>query len=290
LEFAKNEIENAFHNNLLNKKEEKMRTYYYWVDEHYKVKFIRDDEQKALQQYTQDAHDRKRWASKVHPIQIFCTNTYITKKKNKIISFDIRNKFQKNGNIYYTSFLEKMLRKNLEFPNQVHDVLGVKIIVNEAEDIPKIIDELETFLGGSSTRKKEKNHLNKFGKRKLNKYSSEEYFVWKAVYDVALPHPSINKVKDMIELTDKNNKELLQYLNDRIEYFINNPRDFVLEVQIQDLKSYLLSMGNGSLPHHDNLKMTQIKENTFFKLFPVEIYKKELWQLKEEILNGKKQL
>ena len=76
---------------------------------------------------------------------------------NEILHMEIRNKFGNKGNISYVSYIEKMIRKNLEFPNQVHDTIGVKIVVEREDQIQGIIRDLESFLGGSSTRKMEKN-------------------------------------------------------------------------------------------------------------------------------------
>jgi hypothetical protein len=225
----------------------------------------------------------KKLASKVYDMQVFKTTPFLTKQNNKILHFEIRNKFKIGGEIKLTSVVEKMIRKNLEFPNQVHDIIGLKIIVPDINDIAKVIDELEIFLGGSSTRKREKNIVDKTGKRKLSEQSTGEYFVWKAIYDVALSHPSIKKVRETIKFVDKNTTAY-KMLNDRIKFFKNNPRDFVVEVQIQDLKSYILSETTGSIPQHAMLKMAQIKENSFYKFFPIEIYKTDLWKLKEKIL------
>jgi hypothetical protein len=282
LDFAVKTIKDAFFKNLY-KKYDKEKTYYFWADEFYKLHFSKS-EKDAKDQYVKSCERRKKLASEIYDMQIFNAKPFITKQKNKIIHFEIRNKFIRYNKLNYSSIIEKMIRKNLEFPNQMHDIIGLKIVVNESEDIPKIIDELETFLGGSSTRKKEKNSFNKFGKKLLNKHTFGEYTVWKAIYDIPLPHPSINKVKEVMRIT-KDNPQAQEFLKKRIAYFINNPRDFVVEVQIQDLKSYLLSIAKGSIPHHDNLKMTQIKENTFYKLFPMEVYKEELWELKKKILN-----
>lgn len=285
LEFATLEIENAFMNNL-KEDELKPKRYYFWADHHYKS-FFTDDEGEALAKYELACEMRGKFASKVHEIQTFESRPFITKSGIKILNFEIRNKMIRDGKEYFTSIIEKMIRKNLEFPNQVHDIIGLKIVVPEEEDIPKLIDELETFLGGSSTRKKEKNVQNKFGKRLLNKFSSGEYFVWKAIYDVALPHPSINKVLEILAKVKDKDSEVFDMLSKRIEFFKNNPRDFVVEVQIQDLSSYILSNTKGSIPHHSIMKMSQIKENSFFKLFPRDVYEAELLLLKHELLNPK---
>ncbi|MFW6285635.1 MAG: hypothetical protein ACOC16_00525 [Nanoarchaeota archaeon] len=282
LDFAMEKIKKALVTHLY-KKKNRNKIYFFWADESYKLNLFTREKQ-AIKNYVKTCKKRQALASKIYDMQIFQTKSFSTKHNNKIVNIALRNKLKRDTQISYTSVVEKMIRKNLEFPNQIHDIIGLKIVADNSEDIPSLIDELENFLGGSSTRKREKNSFKKFGKKLLNKYSSGEYTVWKAVYDIAVPNPSINKIKEIVDLTQ--NKTIKSFLNERINYFYNNPKDFVVEVQIQDLKSYLLSAAKGSLPFHDNLKMTQIKENTFYKLFPVEIYKSEFVKLKSKILSN----
>jgi hypothetical protein len=198
---------------------------------------------------------------------------------------EIRNKFESTEDPSYTSYVEKMVRKNLEFPNQIHDAIGVKIVVNTEEEIPRIISDLESFLGGSSTRKMEKNSYHQFGREALSEYSSKEYFVWKAIYDITLPHPSITQIKRLREIAG-NEKLAQEELTKQIQYLTNNPRDFVIEVQLQDIKSYLLSKAKGSPTEHARLKMNQIRSSSFYKLFPKEIFQEEVNRLKVKILYG----
>ena len=220
---------------------------------------------------------------KIYPLQVFEYTPYRTLFNSRILHIEFRNKLRNQDRLYYTSFVEKMLRKNLEFPNEVHDILGIKIVVMNEDQIPQLVTDIQTFLGGSSTRKKEKNTLYKFGKRKLGKYSSDEYFVWKAIYDITLPHPSIDKIKKIIKLTEKNNTAQVE-LRRWLKYFKERPLDFVVEVQLQDINSYLLSIARGSNTEHTVLKQNQILGNSFYKLFPKEIYEKKLILLRKKIL------
>jgi hypothetical protein len=283
IDFALNEIGNAFLSNLL-KEKGPPETYYYWADHQYNLNYCKE-KNKAEKNYIISTLKRQKLASQIYPLQVFKSLQIFTKQNNLILHFEIRNKFKKKGEINYTSAVEKIIRKNLEFPNQIHDVIGLKLVVKESSQISKLIKELESFLGGSSTRKREKNAFNKFGKRKLTKHSSGEYSVWKAIYDIALPHPTISKIREAIGLIENENGAK-EFLLEIIKDYMENPRYFIAEVQVQDLKSYLLSNTKGSIPHHSMLKLAQIKENTFHKLFPVEIYKKTLWELKERILNS----
>ncbi|NQV00417.1 MAG: hypothetical protein HQ538_06785 [Parcubacteria group bacterium] len=257
---------------------------YLWIDHKNKIQYTKDKD-KAKHFYSKEIIARKELALDVHPMQNLNYHTFETHSGNQIINFECRNKFKKNDQIYYASFIEKMIRKNLEFPDQIHDIIGIKIIVKREDDIEKIIYDLENFLGGSSTRKREKNTYHKFNKRILNKYSSDDYYVWKAIYDITLSHSSVEQVKKLIAMTNDNKKAQLE-LEKRLKYFLNNPQDFVIEVQLQDLETYLLSITRGSPTDHRLLKMSQIRNSSFYKLFPQEIYESEVMNLKLQILNN----
>jgi len=261
------------------------KLYYLWLDATNKVVF-NDSAPRARLLYNAEMKKRQRLALDIHPLQTCQCHPFKTSSGNQIIHLEHRNKFCRNGRLSYASFIEKLMRKNLEFPNQVHDTIGLKMIVESEDEIPQIIADLEMFLGGSSTRKREKNTYHRFDIRKLGDQASKDYFVWKAVYDIALPHPSLEQIQDMISIT-KNNKVAQSALNSRLRYHLKNPQDFVVEVQLQDLKSYLLIVAKGSPTEHALLKMRQIRSNSFYKFFPKEIYESDVLDLKLEILRGK---
>jgi hypothetical protein len=227
--------------------------------------------------------DRSSLALDTYEMQTFECCPFLTINRNRVLHMEIRNKFKVSDQTSYTSFIEKMLRKNLEFPNQVHDVIAVKLILESEREIAHIIHDLESFLGGTSTRKQEKTTYHKFGRRILAKYSSKDYFVWKAIYDITLPHPSLEAMERLLDIT-KGNEAAQKELRLRLQYLINNPRDFVIEVQLQDIESHLQSIARGSPTEHALLKKNQIRSNSFYKLFPEEIYKDELIKLKESML------
>ena len=260
------------------------KSYYLWLDAANRVVF-NDSVQRARLLYNAEIKKRQKLALDVYPLQTCQCYSFKTSSGNQIIHLKHRNKFIRNGHLSYTSFIEKLFRKNLEFPNQVHDTIGIKMIVESENKIPRVINDLEMFLGGSSTRKREKNTYHRFDIRKLGDYASRDYFVWKAVYDIALPHPSFEQVQRMISVT-KSNKTTQTGLS-RLRYYIKNPQDFVIEVQLQDLKSYLLSVAKGSPTEHALLKMRQIRSNSFYKFFPHEIYEADVADLKLKILKGK---
>ncbi len=257
--------------------------YYLWLNAKRKVEFS-PDRQQARSAYEKDLERRRRQACKLYPLQRFVCHPLSTPAGHQILHMEIRNKFRRQGALCYASYVEKMIRKNLEFPNQVHDTIGVKIVVERERQIPGIIRDLESFLGGSSTRKMEKNTYHRFGRRRLSEYSSPEYFVWKANYDIALPHPSISHIKKLLRLT-RGNRDAQRELRHRLEYYVNHPSDFVIEVQLQDIKSYLLSIAKGSSTAHTWLKMNQIRSNSFYKFFPREIYERDVTRLKFRLLD-----
>lgn len=281
INFALEEIKHVFQQGL-GLTSQDTESCFLWIDEADRVKFV-EDLDKAEIEYKDAVITRNSIAKPIYPMQIFEYTPHKTKFNSRILHIEYRNKFIKAGEISYTSFIEKMIRKNLEFPNQVHDVLGIKMVVRNEDEIPQLIKDLATFLGGNTTRKKEKNSFQKFGKRSLSKYSSKDYFVWKAIYDIALPHPSIFQVSKIVQLAGKNTG-LQKELMNRLRYFKNRPQDFVVEVQIQDLNSHLLSIAKGSPTDHAFLKMNQIRSNSFYKFFPQEIYEPVCRKLRKDML------
>jgi hypothetical protein len=275
------EVWKALRKRLVHAEGEKL-VYYFWLNDRKKVQFC-SDAKTAKEGCGADMGKRERLALDTYGMQTFECYPFLTFNGNRVLHMEIRNKFKVNGQRSYTSFVEKMLRKNLEFPNQVHDVIAVKIVVESERGIANIIHDLESFLGGTSTRKQEKNTYHKFGRRILTKYSSKDYFVWKAIYDITLPHPSLEAVERLLDVT-KDNEAAQKELNSRLQYFINTPRDFVIEVQLQDMESHLQSIAKGSPTEHALLKKNQIRSNSFYKFFPEEIYKDELMRLKERML------
>jgi len=277
------DISNALDKRLGTKMGKKI-PYYFWLDSSNKVIFY-NDRRLAESAYAKDAGERKKLALEVYPMQEFECHSFRTRRGNEILHMCIRNKFKKNGDKCFSSFVEKMVRKNLAFPNQVHDVIGLKVVVEKEDEIKKIIHEFESFLGGSSTRKNEINTYHKFGKKQLGRHSSKDYFVWKAIYDITLSHPSLEQIKRLLDLT-KDNKDAQKELKERYKFCVDNPKDFVIELQLQDIKSHLQSIAMGSHTEHLLLKKNQVRSDSFYKFFPKEIYEKEINNLKIRILEN----
>lgn len=259
-------------------------SYYLWLDRTNRVIF-NGNRVRAKLLYNLAAKKRKQLALDVYPLQICQCDSFRTNSGNKVVHFEFRNKFKRASCTTYTSFIEKMFRKNLEFPSQIHDTVGVKLVVESEKDIPKIVTDLENFLGGSSTRKRQKDTYHRFDQRKMSAHSAEEYTVWKAIYDIALVNSSVDQIKGMMKVIG-GQSEAKKELEKHLRYFLGKPQDFVVEVQLQDLNSYLLSIAKGSVTDHTLLKTRQFRSNSFYKFFPQEIYEPEILQLKQDILNN----
>jgi hypothetical protein len=262
----------------------KRNVFHFWINHENRVQ-INGDREQARRMHEEDTRLRLERMLPAFPLQTFECHPFQSPLGNNILMLSVRSKFRLNGELSYTSFIEKMLRKNLEYPDQVRDTIGVRLIVVTEDDVEKTIQELESFLGGTSTRKQEKNTFHKFGKRVLSRYSSDEYFVWKAIYDMPLPHPSIKNTELMLTKTE--DPVMRRELASSLQYYIEHPRDFVIEVQLQDLKSYLQSIVKGSPTEHALLKKNQVRANSFYKLFPREIYEREISQLIGRFVNDR---
>jgi len=285
LDYSKKMLDLAIKKNLELKKI-KSHNIYFWTNENETIEF-EQNKTEAIKKYNLTKDKKEKLGLDVFPIQEILCDESITKQNNSLVLIETRNKLSKENKVYYTSFIEKMIRKNLEFPSQVHDIIGIRLVTKNQKDIPKLISEIESFLGGASSRKKEKDTtLHKFGKKKLSKYSSKNYFVWKAIYDIALPNPILEELEKLLNIT--NEKEIINEIKNRINYYLQKPKNTVVEIQVQDLTSYLLSISKESTTDHDKLKMNQIRSNSFYKIFPSEIYEEEIKKLKLKILCGKK--
>ena len=269
-EYVTNEVEKLFSIGLSLKKTER-KTCYIWLDENDKAKY-NFSEASAMKEYSNNCVLREKKGLAKCALEQKTYTSYNT-NSGELAILQLRDKLRKDGRAYYTSFLEKMVRKNVEFPTQIHDTIGVRLVVENPDDIQRYILALEKFIGGSSSRKKEKDTIHKFGRKRLSPYSSKDYYVWKAVYDIALPHFTIKYFKELKKIAQ--NKRTIEIINRRIEHMVKNPINAVVEVQLQDFDSYILSVVKDSPADHSRLKMNQVRKNSFYKIFPKEIYKKE---------------
>lgn len=277
------EVSQAFHRGLRGTPQGE-RHIFFWLTETDEIAF-ETDPRKARTSYRKALQGRLRTGRPLLPIQRFRCRPFLTFSGIPVLRLEIRDKFRYQGRLSYTSCVEKMVRKNLEFPNQVHDIIGVKIVVEKESQVSRMIRDLESFLGGSSTRKKEKNTYHRFGKQRLRDGSPPQYVVWKAIYDIPLSHPSIAPLREILNRI-QGNRSVCMEIRKRLRSLAGRPRDFVIEVQIQDLQSYLLGIARGSPIEHARLKTDQIRSNSLYKFFPREIYGKEIEQLERRLLCG----
>ncbi len=265
----------------MNRKKKKI--IYYWLSAENSL-FFTENKSLAYRAHKKEEIKRAALALPKRPLQSLELHPFRTYLDNEVLHIEARNKMKRNSKVCYSSIVEKMIRKNLEFPQQVHDVLGIRIVVSSEDMVTNVIKDLERFLGGSSTRKREKNSYHSFGKKQLNSFASESFFVWKAVYDIALPHPCLEKIKKLLRAS-KAGTELRAKIREAYKSYIDSPRDSVVEVQLQDLKSYILTIAKGSSAEHSLLKQNQFRRNSFYKLFPKEIYWPYLEKLKMRLLS-----
>jgi hypothetical protein len=284
IDFAAKRVRDVFQKGFGMKKT-KTKSHYLWINEHDMVESS-ESKRIAFAKYQNVMVKRNKLAMPIYPMQIFEHTPYKTIFNSEILHFSIRNKLRNAENkLTYSSLVEKIIRKNIEFPNLVHDIIGVKLVVSSNDEIIQLIKDIQSFLGGSSTRKKEKNTLFKFGKKKMGEFSSKDFTVWKAVYDITIPDSSKFQ---LINLLQENSKcvDFSEQLKKRLLLLKGRVKDIVVEVQIQNMQSYLLSIAKGSKTDHSQLKMNQVKGNSLYKFFPQEIYERELLNLKNEILRN----
>ncbi len=263
-------------------------TCHFWIDCAGELNYS-FDHASAAREHAADRKWREKLPLQAHELQSLEFSPFRTRDGAEILLFQIRNKLERAGRRNYTSALEKIARKNLQYPKDLLDVIAVRLIVREESGIPALVGSLERFLGGSSTRKEKKNTLHRFGRQKLSAFSSPDYSVWKAIYDIALPHPSIVHVRKLMEMT-RGNEAACAELQQRLNFFLETPKDSVVEVQLQDLPSFLLGIAHGSPAEHNLMKSRQIRMNSLYKFFPEEVYRTELEGLQEAILHGGSEL
>ncbi|MBT3409054.1 hypothetical protein HN415_10360, partial [Candidatus Woesearchaeota archaeon] len=146
IDYSINRVKNVFYKGFGMKKT-KSKSHYLWIDERDMVESS-VDKQKAFAKYQKIMIKRNKLAMQIYPMQIFKHTPYKTLFGTKILHFSIRNKLRNiNNEISYASLVEKIIRKNIEFPTLVHDVIGVKLVVSNNDEIFQLIKDLQSFLG-----------------------------------------------------------------------------------------------------------------------------------------------
>lgn len=287
---------------------------YYWLNQDDQIVFY-DTEKDAQAAYENDNRERDKKGKNIHPIQSEVITPITSLSGTSILRYISRIKNFNGIKEDYASIIEKTVRKNLLYPNEITDIYGITFVVNGEKEILNLKAELEDSLGGTNTRKDEK----KIRKAPISEYISQnsgEYFkIWKAIYDITLPHErleiimgQINNIKEDTSvlqqvLTKINHQEDTQKSMDFVQMHIQKKEreldhlkriksiydsksfDLQVEIQIQDLQSYLLSKCFGSSTEHAALKREQVLRSTLYKLFPKQIYEPFLMKLREKFLS-----
>lgn len=281
---------------------------YFWLDDKDNLVFSYD-EKNAVSSHKKDSSERLKNGKTVYDLQkeiIFPQNT---KGQNWVLKYISRIKNKHYDKDDYTSIIEKIIRKNILFPVEITDIHGVTFVVDSEQDMYDLISEIEDFLGGTNTRKNDK-IIEKAWNQNIVHNRGEYFKIWKTVYDITLPHEmldltnyAIEKLKNDIAVLEKiklslNNSsdqlDLIPMIEDQLaekqkeskklgrlkKFYEKKPFDIYLEIQIQELKSYLLSRCPGSEIEHKLHKHRQVMSSSFYKLFPRKIYEPVLAKLK----------
>ncbi|MBN2403402.1 MAG: hypothetical protein JXN64_13540 [Spirochaetes bacterium] len=259
------------------------------------------DEHEAVKLYNADNEKRSYKGKTLHDLQYEIMFPQMTRAGNNVLKYISRLKNKHEDREDYTSVIEKIIRKNIRFPSEITDIHGVTFVVDSEEDTFSLIAELEEFLGGTNTRKNEK-IIEKAGDSGIVDDSKENFRIWKTIYDITSPNEMLDAVNYGIRQAQKDiaffesmltslenstgRDNLLPAVNNHIadklkdvkkfrklkDVYESKPFDIYLEIQIQELKSYLLSKCYGSEIEHRLHKSRQVMSSSFYKLFPRKIY------------------
>jgi len=287
---------------------------YYWLDHNEKLAFYADKET-AIKLHEEQSKIRESKGKDTHPLQFEFFKPQMSQGKNQILKYISRIKNFNLGREDNASVIEKIIRKNLLYPTEIADLYGITFVVNTEKELLNLRGEIESFLGGTNTRKSEKIIEKSTGSEYYTSTNSDFFKIWKTVYDITLPHERLEiinqvikdyledirileEVVDGVDHTFQDSKiygSIVHHLNRKYskiekiyhikERLIQKPFDLQVEIQIQDLHSYLLSKCFGSSTEHEALKRNQVLSSTLYKVFPKKIYQPELLNLKENFLS-----
>ena len=154
-----------------------------------------------------------------------------------------------------SSILSKMIRKGIDSPVKINDILGVMFIVKERKDVYKLANILETLFSGPFSWNDVVDTISNTGDKKLlNKYTGKGYQVFKTALSILYPENIL-----------------------REDYYL-----FSTEFQIYTIEGYLRTIHSSHFASHRRLKTRQIIFGVLPYLFPKEIYGTSILQ---KILN-----
>ena len=142
------------------------------------------------------------------------------------------------------SVLSKMIRKGINNPDEIGDLIGAMFIVNENDDLNELLILLDSSLGNTFGWRNVSDTLADTWKGSpLNTFSSKGFKVFKGDVDILFE-----------------------------EYGGSRPYHFPVEIQIFTLESYLRTVCGKHEASHLALKRRQFMYGVVPKVFPVEIY------------------
>jgi hypothetical protein len=143
------------------------------------------------------------------------------------------------------SIVSKMLRKGLNDPRAIPDIIGAMFIVENLEEVEHLKLALIDELGGPFRVRNVVDTLTRPEDRdQLNRFSGAGYRVYKCEADVLYRPPDSGE----------------------------EPYSFVVEIQIYTLETYLRTIHADHYASHHQLKQRQFLEGIVPLLFPQEIY------------------
>lgn len=274
---------------------------YFWLDADNTL-VTSTSREEALAIHSRNSAQRKERGLEVYPLQDASLCRMKSKNGNAVLKFITRIKHYRKGREDFTSVIEKIIRKNILYPTDINDLYGVTFVINDKEEFKHLVQEIESFLGGTNTRKAEK-MIQKAAVSEYSKSEENRFRIWKAIYDITLSNEKINLIdreiekerhdidvmERALEKAEKYKSDDFLFLKEHVEGKKESvkrllrerencssvPFDIYVEIQIQDLKSYLLSKCHGSMTEHSALKREQVRGNSLYKLFPREIYCRE---------------
>jgi hypothetical protein len=152
------------------------------------------------------------------------------------------------------SVLSKMIRKGINNPDEIGDIIGAMFIVNDNEALTDLLVLLDSCVGTPFGWRNVTDTLGKRpGGRELNIYSSRDFKVFKGDVDVLIGEPGGNA-----------------------------PYRFPVEVQIFTLEGYLRTVCGFHDASHQALKLRQFLYGLVPKIFPRKIYGSDWLELESK--------
>ncbi len=144
------------------------------------------------------------------------------------------------------SVLSKMLRKRINDPVAITDILGLRFIVETEREVLRLVDLLHHVLGGPLAFRNQVD-LFRFPEQhtRMNRFSSRAFRVFKEDVDILYAPTQGEAVRPYI---------------------------FPVELQIFTVESYLRTIHRPDAASHRSYKRRQFIEGVFPYLFPQEIY------------------